>query len=439
MNPVAVELELSRTPFHEFDLSNRLSISAKTPRFATIFIMTMTRDAAAMMDFEGLISQRAQDITLSGIRRVFELGAKLKDPINLSIGQPDFPVPDALKQAAIAAIENDHNGYTLTQGVPSLLNAVSRRLKGNIGWDVPSDDIGVMVTSGTSGAILLASMALLNPGDEIIMGDPYFVAYPPIAALAAAKAVMVDTYPDFRLTAERIEPHVTARTKILLLNSPGNPSGVVLSEVELRDIVDLCEQRGVLIISDEIYDEFTYADARTAIPAGSQTRAAAACPSPARMTKNMLLVRGFGKTYGCTGWRLGYAAGPRPIIQQMLKLQQFSYVCAPSMAQYGAAVAFDVDMSSHVARYQKRRDNVVAAFTGVAEIVSPGGAFYAFIKVPPHLGLTATQFTERAIEQSVLLIPGSVFSRRDTHFRLSFAVADDRLAKGLEILRGMMG
>lgn len=380
------------------------------------------------MDFDALISDRANGITMSGIRRVFELGAKLKDPINLSIGQPDFAVPDAMKQAAIDAIDNNYNGYTLTQGVPSLLSAISKQLKTNIGWTVPSDDLGLMVASGTSGAILLAAMALLNPGDEIIMGDPYFVAYPPIASLAGAKAVMVDTYPDFRLTADRIAPHITKRTKILLLNSPGNPSGVVLSEDELRDIVELCEQRNVLIISDEIYDEFTYADAREN----------GLCPSPARFTKNMLLVRGFGKTYGCTGWRLGYVAGPRAIIQQLLKLQQFSYVCAPSMGQHGAAVAFDCDMSSHVAQYQKRRNSVVAAFDGVTEIIKPGGAFYAFIKVPPHLGVTATQFTERAISKSVLVIPGSVFSKRDTHFRVSFAVAEDRLDKGLSILRELM-
>lgn len=381
-----------------------------------------------MMDFESLISDRAQSITMSGIRRVFELGAKLKDPINLSIGQPDFPVPDAIKHAAIAAIENDHNGYTLTQGVPQLLNAISAQLKKDIGWDVPSDDTNVMVASGTSGAIILACMALLNPGDEVIMGDPYFVAYPPFVSIVGGKAVLVDTYPEFRLTAERIEPHITERTKILLLNSPGNPTGVVLNEDELRDIVELCERRGVLIISDEIYDEFTYDNARQH----------GVCPSPARLTKNLLLVRGFGKTYGCTGWRLGYAAGPKTIIQQMLKLQQFSYVCAPSMAQHGAAAAFEVDMAGHVERYRKRRDSVVAAFRDLTEVVKPGGAFYAFIKVPPHLGLTATQFTERAIEKSVLVIPGSVFSKRDTHFRVSYAVPEDRLAKGLAILRGLM-
>lgn len=377
---------------------------------------------------ESLISDRAADIDVSGIRRVFELGAKLKDPINLSIGQPDFAVPAPIKDATIKAIENDHNGYTLTQGAPQLLKAVRDRLRDDVGWDVPSDELDVMVTAGTSGALLLAFMALLNPGDEAIIGDPYFVIYPAHATMVGARAVFCDTYPDFQMTAARLEPLITERTKLVLLNSPGNPSGVVLNGHELKDIVDLCERKGIVLITDEIYDEFTFEDSREN----------GKCPSPARMTQRCLLVRGFGKTYGCTGWRLGYAAGPKPLIRQMMKLQQYSFVCAPSMAQVGIAKAFDVDMSAQVAQYQRRRDMVLEAFDGVTEVVRPGGAFYAFVKVPPHLGLTATEFVEQAIEQNVLTIPGSVFSRRDTHFRLSFAASEDRLTRGLTILRALM-
>jgi len=388
-----------------------------------------TLDAARI---ESLIADRATSIDVSGIRRVFELGAKLSDPINLSIGQPDFAVPEPIREATIKAIEANHNGYTLTQGAPPLLRAIRSRLADDVGWRIDPDDadsdLGLMVTSGTSGALLLAFMALLNPGDEAIIGDPYFVIYPAHATMTGAKAVFCDTYPDFQMTAARLEPLITERTKLVLLNSPGNPSGVVLNGHELKDIVDLCERKGVVLITDEIYDEFTFSDAR------EHDR----CPSPARLTQNCLLVRGFGKTYGCTGWRLGYAAGPKPLIQQMMKLQQYSFVCAPSMAQVGIATAFDVDMSEHVAQYERRRDMVCEAFDGVTEVVRPGGAFYAFVKVPPHLGMTATQFVEQAIEQNVLVIPGGVFSRRDTHFRISFAASEDRLKRGLEILRGLM-
>lgn len=380
------------------------------------------------MNFEELISDRARLVDVSGIRRVFELGAKLKSPINLSIGQPDFPVPEPIKRAAIRAIENDRNGYTLTQGVPELLAAISAHLQDDIGWRVPSDDLGVFVTSGTSGALWLAFLAILNPGDEVIIADPYFVLYPALAQVTGAKMVCCDTYPDFRLTADRVEPLITRRTKILLLNSPSNPCGVVLSSAEIRDLVDLCERRGILLISDEIYDEFTYRDARED----------GTCPSPARMSEQVLLVRGFGKTYGVTGWRLGYVAGPRPIIQQMQKLQQYTYVCAPSMAQVGVASAFGVDMSAQVAAYERKRNAVLDAFRGIASVEHPGGAFYAFVEVPPRLRMTASQFVDKAIDHNVLVIPGKVFSRRDTHFRLSYAVSDKTLAEGLSILTTLM-
>jgi aminotransferase len=380
------------------------------------------------LDFDNFISERARSVDASGIRRVFELGAKLKNPINLSIGQPDFEVPDPIKRAAIRAVEQNRNGYTLTQGIPELLDSISRHLAADVGWTVPSNDLNVIVTSGTSGALWLAFMAILNPGDECIVGDPYFVLYPALGQVTDAKVVCCDTYPDFRLTAERAERVITNRTKMLLVNSPSNPCGTVLSVAEWRDLVDLCERRGILLVSDEIYDVFTYSEARED----------GKCPSPARLTEQMLLVRGFGKTYGCTGWRMGYIAGPRAIIQQIQKLQQYTYVCAPSMAQAAVVHAFDVDMSGHVESYQRRRDMVVDAFSKVTSIESPGGAFYAFVEVPRQLGWTASQFVDTAIEKNVLIIPGKVFSGRDTHFRLSYAVSDKTLEAGLEILTGLM-
>lgn len=380
------------------------------------------------LDFGDLLSDRSLAIDVSGIRRVFELGAKLDNPINLSIGQPDFPVPQALKDATIDAIRADRNGYTLTQGVPELRSAIARRLHDDVGWDVPSDDLGLIVTSGTSGGLLLAMMATLNPGDEVIVPDPYFVVYPALTELTGGRPVFCDTYPDFRLTAERIEPLITKRTKLLLLNSPSNPSGVVLSTPELRDIVELCESRGVLILSDEIYDEFTYEDGRED----------GRCPSPARLTDRLLLVRGFGKTYGCTGWRMGYAVGPKPVLDQMAKLQQYTFVCAPSMAQVGLAGAFDVEMGGLVRSYQCRRDRVLAALDPVTNVTHPAGAFYAFVEVPAAVAGSATEFAERATDRRVLVIPGNVFSRRDTHFRLSYAAPDETLDEGLAILADML-
>ncbi len=385
--------------------------------------------ATCSIDYSTLVSNRARDIDASGIRRVFELGAKLADPINLSIGQPDFPVPEPLKTAAIEAIQGDHNGYTLTQGAQALRQAISTHLAQDIGWEAPSNDLGLLVTAGTSGAILLAFMATLDPGDEVIIPDPYFVIYPAQAGMVGATVRYCDTYPDFRMTAQRVEPLINEKTKLLVLNSPSNPSGVVLTDAELRDLVDLCERRGVLIVSDEIYDEFTYDDARES----------GRCPSPARHTRNLLLVRGFGKTYGCTGWRMGYLAGPASLVAQIAKLQQYTFVCAPSMAQQGVAGAFDIDMSSQVGAYQRKRDMVEQAFKGVAEMVHPGGAFYGFVGVSERVAGSATEFVERAVERNVLVIPGAVFSRRDSHFRLSYAVGDETLARGLAILTDLLG
>ncbi len=383
------------------------------------------------MDMSRLIADRCSAIDASGIRRVFELGARLTDPINLSIGQPDFPVPDPIKDAAVKAIQSNHNGYSMTQGITPLIRRIREHLTATLQWPDAPDDIGVFVTSGTSGGLLLAVLATLNPGDEIIIPDPYFVAYPHMATLAGARAVICDTYPDFRMTAERIEPLITERTKIVLLNTPSNPCGVVLPQAECEKVRDLCRERGLLLIADEIYDEFCYSDARDS----------GHCPSAARGEsgwQGTLLIRGFGKTYGCTGWRMGYAAGPKALIEEMAKLQQYTFVCAPMPLQHGCMATFDVDMEPTVARYQQRRDKVVATLGEVTDVTTPGGAFYAFARVPEHLGLTGMQFCERALERNVMIIPGGVFSERDTHVRLSFATAEAKLEQGVEILRELM-
>lgn len=365
----------------------------------------------------------------SGIRRAFELGASLENPINLSIGQPDFPVPESMKTAAIEAIREDRNGYSLSEGVGPLNAAIRTHLAEDLGWDAESPDLGVMVTSGTSGGLLLAAMALLDPGDEVIVPDPWFVIYPQLGPLTGGRVVPCDTYPDFRMTAARVEPLLTERTKFVLVNSPGNPTGVVLDDRECRELAELCRDRGVQLVSDEIYDEFVFPDA-----VGEGGR----CPSPARHDPSVLVIRGFGKTYGCTGWRLGYAAGPAPLVAQMRKLQQFTFVCAPTPLQWGASAAFDVDLSEIIAGYARRRDRVVEMLSPHTRVSTPGGAFYAFFEVPPALGIDGRTFVERAVKHRVLLVAGGVFSSRDTHVRLSFAAPEPLLEEGLEILAQML-
>ncbi len=396
------------------------------------------------MDIDALISQRCRELDTSGIRRIFELGAQLNDPINLSIGQPDFPVPDEIKAAAVDAINANHNGYTLSQGIPQLRKRCAKQLHDELGWPdsiaapgkTEGGGIGLIITSGTSGALYLMNMALLSPGDEIIIPDPYFVAYPAMAKLAQGRAVRCDTYPDFRMTAERIEPLITERTKAVLLNSPANPTGVVLTREECAQILELCRSKGVLLVSDEIYSEFTFADAAAETPVGLRA------PSPASVSgshEDILLIRGFGKSFGCTGWRMGFAAGPEALIREMTKLQQYSYVCAPAPLQYGCMSAYDVDITELVDTYRARRDMVLGELGKVTEVFEPGGAFYCFVKVPEKLGMTSQEFFERALERNVLLIPGNAFSSKDTHFRISMAVAEDKLKRGVAILAELLG
>jgi len=405
------------------------------------------------MDLERLFTDRTKAIDASGIRRVFELGAKLKDKIDFSIGQPNFPVPDEVKRAAIGAIENNQNGYTVTQGIQPLRERLCAHLGQDLGWKVdpkaPNGDPNVpalLVSPGTSASLVLAFLALIGPGDEAIIPDPYFVLYPHLATLAGGRAVLCDTYPDFRMTAERVERLITPRTKLVLLNSPGNPSGVVTSQKECEELRELCLRRNVLLLSDEIYDEFTFSDARERVRDGAEGAKRTgtekpACPSPARSAeafRGTLVVRGFGKTYGVTGWRLGYAVGPARLIAEMTKLQQYTYVCAPHPLQVGAIAALDVDMSGHVAAYERNRDLVVERLSPVTDLVTPGGAFYAFPRIPARLGMSGEQFFQACLERRVMTVPGNVFSAHDTHFRISYAVSRETLERGLEELVGVM-
>ncbi|MEX0654427.1 MAG: aminotransferase class I/II-fold pyridoxal phosphate-dependent enzyme, partial [Phycisphaeraceae bacterium] len=387
-----------------------------------------------MFNPDRFITDRLRAIDASGIRRVFDLAANLKDPINLSIGQPDFDVPESIKEAACQAIRDGRNQYTQTQGIAQLRDKVARRLAdefpdtlANGAGDGLAEETGVLVTSGVSGGLLLALMTCVGPGDEVLIPDPYFVMYRHLVTLSGATPVYVDTYPDFQLTAERIEAAITPRSKLLLFNSPSNPTGVVAPPSVCRQVVELAERHNLLLMSDEIYDEFCYEKS----PGQDGT---ARCPSPMAYGRNLLLLRGFSKTYGMTGWRLGYVAGPKQIVEQMTKLQQYSFVCAPSMTQVAGVLALEVDMAEPVEQYRRKRDRVVERLAPHYELTTPGGAFYAFPKVPERLGLTGTQFVERAVEHGLLIIPGNVFSGRDTHFRLSYACNDTMLDRGLDLL-----
>jgi aspartate/methionine/tyrosine aminotransferase len=349
---------------------------------------------------------------------VFDLGKSLTNPVNLSIGQPHFDVPEPIRRAAKAAIDAGHNGYTVTQGIPELLAA----MRADVRRRFPGQERDVLVTSGTSGGLLLALLATVNPGDEVVTADPYFVAYPNLAAIVGGRLVAVDTYPDFRLDLNRLADAITPRTKVVMLSTPSNPTGAVIDAATQKALAALCRERGVLLVSDEIYRAFHYRDPGD----GAEPL------SPASHDPNVLVIEGFGKTYGVTGWRLGWAHGPKRLIQEMAKFQQFTYVCAPSIVQHAGVAAMDFDVSGIVADYRRKRDLLVAGLKDDYEFAVPGGAFYLFPKAPWGTG---TEFVTKAIEQNLLVIPGGVFSRRDTHLRISYAAGDDTLHRGIEILR----
>jgi len=327
--------------------------------------------------------------------------ARSVSTINLSIGQPDFDVPEEVRRAAIEAIQSGKNGYALSQGMPVLREKLQARIDRQYGHD----DREVFVTCGTSGGLVLAMLVLVNPGDEVIVFDPYFVMYDSLAAVAGGKVVYIDTYPEFRIDPARVADAITPRTKAIIFNSPANPTGVVASAEEVRGLAELAFRRNVVLLSDEIYREFCY-DGPFVSPAS--------------------------KSHAVTGWRLGFAHGPSGIIREMIKLQQYSFVCAPQPAQWAGAVAMDVDISRHIEAYRRKRDVLLAGLADDYEVVRPGGAFYVFPKLPSQSGM---EFVERAIRHNLLIIPGAIFSRRDTHFRISYAAGDATIQRGIEVLR----
>lgn len=366
-----------------------------------------------------IIADRAGKIDASGIRKVFALAAELTDPVNFSIGQPDFDVPEALKEEAIEAIRAGQNKYSQTAGDATLKAKITERVRDEFGWDDPA----ALVVSGVSGGLLLAFMALIDPGDEVIIPDPYFVMYKHLINMLGGTCVFVDSYPDFDLPVERIAEAITDRTKMIILNSPCNPTGVVYSEQQVKMLAEIAAAKDILVLTDEIYETFCYDGP---------------CPSIANFHAKSLVLRGFSKSHAMTGWRLGYvAAGAalRDVVEEMTKIQQYTFVCAPTPFQKAAIAALDYDVSDLVDAYRKKRDLLCDGLRDRFEMVKPGGAFYAFVKAPGRAG--ATEFVEKAIKSNVLIIPGNVFSEKDTHFRISYATSDEKIRQGVEILRGL--
>jgi aspartate aminotransferase/aminotransferase len=361
-----------------------------------------------------VLSDRVKNVRPSGVRKIFDLANKIKDPINLSIGEPDFDIPDSIKEEGIKWIRAGFNKYTPSGGIPELREKVLHHLrqKGIICEDV-------IITAGVTGGLLLALMVTLNPLDEIIIPDPYFVLYEYQVFLLGGKPVFVDTYPDFTLREEELKKVITDRTKAILINSPNNPTGMVHSREELEMVVRVARERNLLILSDDIYDRFVYDGDGAYL---------------GQLYENTLTFGGFSKTWGMTGWRLGYVAGPSEIIQCMVTMQQYAFSSVNSFAQKAALKALDYNTDYLIENYRKKRDLIYEGIKDKYAVIKPNGAYFIFPEVP---GGDGDAFVERALEKKLFIIPGSVFSRRKSHVRISFASSEESLLKGIEILRDM--
>jgi aspartate aminotransferase/aminotransferase len=355
----------------------------------------------------------------SGIRRIFELMTTMEDPINLSIGQAHYGPPEALVEAACRALRAGHNRYTVTQGLPELNERILLQVERQHGRRPES----CLVTTGVSGGLVLAFLALLDPGDEILLPDPGFMMYRMLAGIFGATPKFYSIYPRapgsrFALDADELERLVTERTRILFLNTPSNPTGAVLTPEEVQAACAIANRHGLVVVSDEIYDFFVY-DGRH--------------HSPVAHAEHCLQLGGFSKTYGVAGWRMGFATGPAKVVDAMKTLQQFTFVCAPAPFQQALLEAgFDLDMAPYLADYKRRRDQIARQLHPAYGLLPPEGSFYAFPQLPP--GTNGAAFLQRALEMRLLVVPGRSFSARDTHFRISFAADDATLARGIAAL-----
>lgn len=359
------------------------------------------------------INKRVKAMNVSGVRKMFELASKMKNPIDLSLGLPDFDVPEVVKEEAIKSIKNGLNRYTSTTGIKELKQKILEKLKKEN--NIIADEEQIIVTSAGSGALSIIFTTIINEGDEIIVVEPYFVAYKELIIQNGGIPIYAKTKEDFSLDLESLKNKINNKTKAIVINSPNNPSGKVYSKEELKKLADIARKSDILVISDEIYEKFCYDKKHFSI--GS-------------IYKNTITINGFSKSHAMTGWRVGYVIGPKEIIREAIKVQQFNFVCAPTPFQYAAIKALECDVSDHVKKYKAKRDIIYKGLKNNYKLIQPEGAFYAFLKYP----YTPERFMDNCLKNNLLIVPGTAFSRSDTHFRISFANKNETLRKAVEIL-----
>jgi len=374
------------------------------------------------------VSNRLSAIPDSGLLRFFDILNSMDDVLSLGIGEPDLATPVPVCDAAIDSIRQGRTGYTSNAGILELRREIAAHLERHYGvrYDPETE---ILVTVGVSEALHAAILAMVDPGEDVLVPEPCFVSYTPCVALASANPVSVATRPEegFELTLERLEAALTPRSRVLMFGYPNNPTGAVMSREHMLPVAQFAADHDLMVISDEIYDRFVY---------GVEHTCFSSLPG---MQERTILLGGFSKSYAMTGWRIGYACGPAEVLHAMCKVHQFIIMSAPTAAQVGIleGMACDDDLTQEITEtFRARRDLVVS---GLADIglpcVEPRGAIYAFPSIA-HTGLTSMQFSERLLRQQKLaMVPGSAFGPSGRgHVRLAYTVTSSELEEALDRL-----
>ncbi len=378
------------------------------------------------MNYDNIISEKCKALKPSGIRKFFDIAATMEGVISLGVGEPDFQTPWAIRRAAITALEKGKTVYTANAGLMELRKAICGYVKRkiNVEYD-PAKEL--IVTVGGSEAIDLGIRALLNPGDEVLIVEPCFVCYAPIVSLTGGVPVTIETKAEegFKLTAEALKEKITDKTKLLILPFPNNPTGAVMTREELEPIAEVLRNTDIMVLSDEIYAELTYEGRHVSIAELDG------------MKERTLLVNGFSKAFAMTGWRLGYLAGPEPVIKQMLKIHQYAIMCSPTVSQYAAVKAMtdcEGEVVKMVNEYNIRRRWLVQALNEIGlTCFEPKGAFYVFPSIK-STGMTSQKFCEELLyKHNVAVVPGDAFGDcGEGHIRISYAYSLKHLMEAVE-------
>ncbi len=374
------------------------------------------------------VAPHIQSVPPSGIRRFFDIAASMENVISLGIGEPDFVTPSAIMDAAVASLAAGKTGYTSNAGLPELREAIAIHLYNLYGYQVNADQ--VLITVGASEAMQLAMLALLEPGDEVLIPEPCFVSYGPVARFAHGKVVYVPTSAEnkFEVTAEDIASRITPRTRMIFIGYPNNPTGAVLSRETLQEIAAMAEASDLVLVSDEIYDQLIYGNAKW--------NGHVSAWSVDSLRERSIILGGFSKAYAMTGWRLGYAIAPPDIYDGLYKVHQYMVMSAPTIAQYGALAAVQCcapDVERMRQAYNRRRRMLVDGLRAAGlPTFEPEGAFYCFPDIR-STGLSSEEFAETLIhEESVAVVPGDAFGPSGAGFvRCSYATADDQIAEAV--------